>query len=138
LEKSKIVEGVLGMNLLRYFTKNIVVKRSIRPDIRPYRISRMSGKNSIRCVPIKKPSLLFLFFRNYPDSPPECCNLEDPDYLSTPFLCEVSDSLQARLDRMASQYTLSQLLTAWELAVRAACSPAQYKKTFPGLSLGCS
>jgi hypothetical protein len=73
--------------------------------------------------------------RNYPDSPPECWNLEQPDYLATPFLCTVWDSLLARLDKMASQYTLSQLLTAWELAVRSACSPAQYNRNAPGLAL---
>lgn len=66
--------------------------------------------------------------QDYPDSPPES-NIQDPDYLSTPFLREVSGALCSRLAKMSSLHTLSQLLTAWELSVRSACipSPLKYK-----------
>jgi len=70
--------------------------------------------------------------RNYPVSPP-ICSLTTPDYLSTPFLQRVCDSLIARLDKLPSHHTLSQLLTAWELAVRAACSPGALPVNNPPL-----
>ena len=46
-----------------------------------------------------------------------------PDYLTTPFLERVEAAFMSRQDRLAPAHTLSQLLTAWELSVRAACSP---------------
>ena len=60
--------------------------------------------------------------QDYPMSSPlfrDC-----PDYLSTPFLERVDSALSARLLNLPARHTLSQLLTAWELSVRAACSPA--------------
>jgi len=64
---------------------------------------------------------------NYPNYPPQT-NIDNPDYLSTPFLKEVTASLTSRLDRMPPKFTLSQLLTAWELSVRAACPPSHIKQ----------
>lgn len=64
--------------------------------------------------------------KDYPESPPEI-NIQDPDYLSTPFLREVSGALSSRLEKMSSLHTLSQLLTAWELSVRSACIPSPFK-----------
>jgi len=46
-----------------------------------------------------------------------------PDYLTTPFLQRVDEALNSRLLKLPPRHTLSQLLTAWELSVRAACSP---------------
>ena len=46
------------------------------------------------------------------------------DYLTTPFLSRVSQSFMSRQDKLPARHTLSQLLTAWELSVRAACSPS--------------
>lgn len=74
------------------------------------------------------PHLRVTIPKNYPDCPPES-NIRDPDYLSTPFLREVSGSLSSRLDKMSSLHTLSQLLTAWELSVRSACVPSPVKQT---------
>jgi hypothetical protein len=49
-----VIVKALKKNML-YFTKNIFVKTNIRPDIRypvsGFWISRISGKNSIRCIP---------------------------------------------------------------------------------------
>ena len=72
------------------------------------------------------PNLYVRIPKNYPDTPPET-NLGDPDYLTTPFLREVFSALSSRLDKMPVQYTLSQVLTAWELSVRSACSPSPFK-----------
>ena len=69
------------------------------------------------------PNLYVRIPKNYPNTPPET-NIGDPDYLSTPFLREVFEALGSRLDKMPVQYTLSQVLTAWELSVRSACSPS--------------
>merc|ERR1719282_667984 len=59
---------------------------------------------------------------DYPLSPP-IYPTGDPDYLSTPFLERVDTSFSSRLVQLPPRHTLSQLLTAWELSVRAACSP---------------
>ena len=66
--------------------------------------------------------LEFILIQDYPKSSPlfrDC-----PDYLSTPFLERVDTALSARLLSLPARHTLSQLLTAWELSVRAACSPS--------------
>jgi len=57
----------------------------------------------------------------YPVRPPLCSNIND--YLTTPFLTRVEEAFSSRLMKMPHNHTLSQLLTAWELSVRAACSP---------------
>merc|ERR1712200_323875 len=62
--------------------------------------------------------------RNYPSSPPEC-DTSGPDFLTTSFLQEISAALSSRLMKMPRVYTLSQLLSAWELSVRAASAPVQ-------------
>merc|ERR1712142_62675 len=63
-----------------------------------------------------------------------------PDYLTTPFLQRVDEALNSRLLKLPVKHTLSQLLTAWELSVRAACSPS-YTSTgstnMSGLMSGC-
>merc|ERR1719244_360229 len=63
-----------------------------------------------------------------------------PDYLTTPFLQRVDEALNSRLLKLPVKHTLSQLLTAWELSVRAACSPS-YNSTgtaaMSGLMSGC-
>jgi len=61
--------------------------------------------------------------QDYPMSPPRPNT--DVDYLSTPFLNKVEEAFSSRLLKMPSKYTLSQLLVAWELSVRSACSPSQ-------------
>merc|ERR1712209_122595 len=57
---------------------------------------------------------------DYPHSAPVYPS-GDPDYLSTPFLERVDTAFSSRLMQLPPQHTLSQLLTAWELSVRAAC-----------------
>ena len=59
---------------------------------------------------------------NYPETSP-VCDAEMTDYYSTPFLGKVQEAFTARLGKMPSRFTLSQLLSAWEMSVRAACSP---------------
>ncbi len=63
---------------------------------------------------------------NYPDFPP-AVDLDNPDFLTTPFLLEVIEALSSRLNRMPLKFTLSQLLNAWEMAVRSACPPSHLK-----------
>ena len=60
--------------------------------------------------------------RDYPDSPP-ICEPDMIDYFSTPFLERVQSAFTSRLVRMPVKFTLSQLLNAWEMSVRSACSP---------------
>ena len=57
------------------------------------------------------------------------------DYLTTPFLERVEAAFMSRQDRLAPAHTLPQLLTAWELSVRAACSP-HYSPANTALSQG--
>jgi hypothetical protein len=59
-----IVKAVF-INLFTIFNKNIAAKPSIRPDIRypafglaGYLAGRISGKHSIRCIPIQNPCYL--------------------------------------------------------------------------------
>jgi len=57
----------------------------------------------------------------YPGQPP-IYDGGGPEYLATPFLTRVEEAFESRLKRLPPRHTLSQLLTAWELSVRAACS----------------
>jgi hypothetical protein len=61
---------------------------------------------------------------------------EMTEYYATPFLVRVEEALTARLAKMPPRYTLSQLLGAWEMAVRAACSPRQVDVSKQALLLG--
>lgn len=74
------------------------------------------------------PPLEVTILKDYPDSSPIC----DVDhltevYFATEFLRRVQDALSARLSKMASRFTLSQLLGAWEMSIRAACSPNYHR-----------
>jgi len=60
-----------------------------------------------------------------------------PDYLTTPFLQKVDNALNSRLLKLPTKHTLSQLLTAWELSVRAACSPSCVAGNAAGVLSGC-
>jgi mediator of RNA polymerase II transcription subunit 15 len=73
----------------------------------------------------------------YPeDASPTCDMSEMTEYYATPFLVRVEEALTARLAKMPPRYTLSQLLGAWEMAVRAACSPRQVDVSKQALLLG--
>merc|ERR1719237_636191 len=67
---------------------------------------------------------------NYPSQPP-IYPTSPPDYLTTPFLTRVEEAFGSRLLRLPPQHTLTQLLTAWELSVRAACSLTTAVPTIP-------
>ena len=70
------------------------------------------------------PPLNITIPRNYPDSAsPTCGDLIDYDL--TPFLRKVKDALMARVAKLPQRHSLSQLLSAWEMSVRAACSLRQ-------------
>jgi len=60
---------------------------------------------------------------DYPNAPPLPNTRRD--YLATPFLARLEEAFNSRLVKMPAYFTLSQLLVAWELSVRSACSPAQ-------------
>lgn len=59
---------------------------------------------------------------DYPDVPP-ICDADLTEYFATPFLQRVQTALTSRLSKMPPNFTLSQLLSAWEFSVRSACSP---------------
>ena len=69
------------------------------------------------------PPLNITIPRNYPESAsPICGELVGYD---TPFLNKVKDALMARMAKLHHRHSLSQLLSAWEMSVRAACSLRQ-------------
>ena len=68
------------------------------------------------------PSITVTIPAGYPGSNPSC-DPEMTDYFATDFLERVQDAFTARLAKMPFRYTLTQLLNAWEVSVRAACSP---------------
>ncbi len=70
------------------------------------------------------PPLSLIVPASYPMVPPVCDDIEiDDPYSATPFLCRVRQALSSRLDKMPHTFTLSQLMSAWEMSVRSACSP---------------
>ena len=70
------------------------------------------------------PPLNITIPRNYPESASPICS-ELIDYDLTPFLKKVKDALMARMAKLPQRHSLSQLLSAWEMSVRAACSLRQ-------------
>lgn len=75
------------------------------------------------CLPAVPP-LPVIIPPNYPQTSPVCeTELISIDYDGTPFLKKVYVALCCRLTNMPSRFTLSQLLSAWEMSVRSACSP---------------
>ena len=68
---------------------------------------------------------------SYPETSP-ICDAEMTEYYSTPFLSKVQEALTARLGKMPARFTLSQLLSAWEMSVRAACSPKSIQQLASG------
>lgn len=73
----------------------------------------------------------------YPEVSPACeTEAMEADYTLTPFLKRVHDALVSRLRLMPDRFTLSQLMGAWEMSVRAACSPRQVEATQAAALLG--
>ena len=70
------------------------------------------------------PPLYVTIPRNYPESASPTCS-ELVDYDLSPFLIKVRDALMARMANLPQRHSLSQLLSAWEMSVRAACSLRQ-------------
>jgi len=79
------------------------------------------------------PPLSVTIPHNYPEKAAPICHgftsheeddSEDEalEYTFTPFLQRVKDALVARLSKMPTKFSLSQLLSAWEMSVRAACN----------------
>jgi len=76
---------------------------------------------------------------NYPEgASPVCAGFSDVDddeeedacgaaveYTFTPFLTRVREALTSRLKKMPTRFSLSQLLSAWEMSVRAASNVRQ-------------
>lgn len=67
---------------------------------------------------------------NYPSQPPFYPG-GAPEYRATPFLIRVEEAFDSRLMRLPPKHTLSQLLTAWELSVRAACCLSSNQHILP-------
>lgn len=67
---------------------------------------------------------------DYPDHPPVYSGSEG-QYLTTPFLTRVEEAFDSRCMRLPPRHTLTQLLTAWELSVRAACCINSQVPTLP-------
>ena len=70
------------------------------------------------------PPLNITIPRNYPESASPICS-DLVAYETTPFLNKVKDALMARMAKLPHRHSLSQLLSAWEMSVRAACSLRQ-------------
>ena len=81
------------------------------------------------------PPLSVTIPHNYPDTSPNC-DTDLPEYSSSHFLSKVQSALDSRLTLMPARHTLSQLLNAWEMSVRAACSPKYVPPTVLGCLLG--
>lgn len=81
------------------------------------------------------PPLSVAIPHNYPESPPTC-DTDLPEYSSTPFLSKLQSALESRLTLMPPKHTLSQLLNAWEMSVRAACSPRTVQPTLTTCLMG--
>ncbi len=84
---------------------------------------------SVPPITVKIPS-------DYPERPPVCDAQLAEDYHTTPFLKSVQAALSSRLGKMPPRFTLSQLLNAWEMSVRSACSPRQVQATQMALLMG--
>ncbi|XP_040565576.1 uncharacterized protein MED15 isoform X2 [Lepeophtheirus salmonis] len=71
------------------------------------------------------PAISVTIPKNYPisSSPRLFTNPSSNEYKITPFFQMVEEALKDRLVRMAPHHTLTQLLNAWEMSVRASCSP---------------
>jgi len=70
------------------------------------------------------PPLNITIPRHYPETASPICG-DLVAYETTPFLNKVKDSLMARMAKLPHRHSLSQLLSAWEMSVRAACSLRQ-------------
>lgn len=53
------------------------------------------------------------------------------EYSFTPFLARVRDALTSRMSKMPVRFSLSQLLSAWEMSVRSACNVRPNTSTRP-------
>lgn len=73
------------------------------------------------------PSLPVTLPHNYPDEAPHCDPDDVEEYAETPFLQNIAHGLRSRIQKMPARHTLSQLLTNWEYAVRAAAAPTHDK-----------
>ena len=106
-EKTKGVKGRSSVNLFCH------LEDANLPSVPPLSV----------CVP-----------QGYPDEQPSLVHASG--YTATPFLRRVEEALRARMDRMPEMFTLTQMLVAWEMAVRAACSPKQIKVTAQAMVMG--
>ncbi len=73
----------------------------------------------------------------YPDRPPRLAEMKEYD--ATPFLERVRSALEARVGKMPEMFTVTQVLVAWEMSVRAACAPKrqrEVKVTRQGVLMG--
>ncbi|XP_023245576.1 mediator of RNA polymerase II transcription subunit 15-like [Copidosoma floridanum] len=67
------------------------------------------------------PPVLVIVPMDYPKVPPKCV-LASHEY-ATPYLSAVQNALDARLDKLPKQFSISQLLDTWETSVRQASAP---------------
>jgi len=88
------------------------------------------------------PALSVTIPPNYPENAsPVCAGFNDDcdggddsgavEYTFTPFLIRVKEALTSRLNKMPTRFSLSQLLSAWEMSVRAASNVRQTQNPAP-------
>jgi len=75
---------------------------------------------SLPCVP----PILVSVPESYPASSPHYI-LGPYDYTTTSFLKTVQEALEARVRKLPTRFSVSQLLDTWEISVRQACAPTK-------------
>jgi len=69
------------------------------------------------------PPLMVSVPSTYPRSSPQCDPTDCPGYDSTEFFKNVAQNLQVHISHMPNRFSLTQLLSSWEMSVRKACDP---------------
>lgn len=113
------------------------------PDALQGEIARLDSRFKVAMNPLKQPgsrSIQLLCYlddkhlpcvppisltipEEYPKNPPSC-HMSPFDYNATQFLKDVQKSLQTRIEHLPKHFSVSQLLTTWEMSVRQACAPS--------------
>ena len=114
-EISDILEGEIARLDQRF---KISLDTTQVPGTKSVQLSCHLDDHNLPCVP----PISVLIPENYPDSSPKCNDFSH-EYNATPFLKSIKDALSYRIDKLPTNFTVSQLLNSWEMSVRQACSP---------------
>ena len=67
------------------------------------------------------PNIVVTLQPNYPNESSPQLHDNAIEYETSPFLKRVREALLSRMRKIPNRFTLTQLLTAWEMSVRSAC-----------------